>query len=283
MSDDSPDVFAFMDSRAFLAAHFKAVKARRPSYSYRAFARAAQAASPNYLQLVIEGKRNLSEPMATRFAKACGLQGDAATYFEALARFTQAKEAGERDRAYAQMCSLRGYQDVHPLEEAVSEYHRAWYIPAIRELAARADFRDDAQWIARLMVPAITEKQARHAMDVLYRLGLFAKGEDGVVHRTKEQVTTGAQTTSVHMRRFHQQMMARALYALDEMAATQRDISSVTVCMDDKGLATLREATAAFRRTVLSLEKTAEQPRQVFQVNIQLFPLSATDSEPNPE
>jgi hypothetical protein len=40
-------------------------------------------------------------------------------------------------------------------------------LPAIRELAARDDFRDDAAWIAKMLIPPITPAEARRALSRL--------------------------------------------------------------------------------------------------------------------
>lgn len=277
---DEAQVFAFLDYRAFLAAHFAAVKARRPRYSYRAFARAAEAKSPNYLKLVIDGRRNLSENMAERFGRACGLQGEALEYFLDLVRFNQATGSGERERAYKRLSSLRGYQEVHPLAQAISEYHQAWYIPAIRELCARSDAKADPRWLANTLMPRISEKEAKRALTILLRLGLVEE-ENGKLLRRDLQVSTGPQTHSVHLNRFHREMLSRAGDALARLGPKERDLSSVTLCMGPEGLAKLRKATQDYRRQLLALEQLEEDPRQVFQVNIQLFPLS--QPEPSEE
>src|ERR1700742_3239126 len=85
------DVFRYLDYRSYLADLYAAKKKR--GFSYRAFSRAAGLGAPNYLKLVIEGKRNLTPPMAARFAAACGLAGDAADYFQQLVAFNQASSS----------------------------------------------------------------------------------------------------------------------------------------------------------------------------------------------
>ena len=90
-------MFEYVCARTYLAAHFERVKEQNPAFSYRAFSRLAKLKSPNYLKLVVDGKRNLSPAMASRFAKACGLQGDQASYFGSLVRFTQAETARDRE------------------------------------------------------------------------------------------------------------------------------------------------------------------------------------------
>ena len=48
-----PSVFGYVDYRAFLRDHFQASKRVKRHWSYRYFARKAQLAAPNFLQLVM--------------------------------------------------------------------------------------------------------------------------------------------------------------------------------------------------------------------------------------
>ena len=89
------DVFRYRDHREFLAVFYAQGKAA--GLSYRGFARAAGLGAPNYLKLVIEGKRNLSADMAERFARACRLNDEATEYFKLLVAFNHALDDGERN------------------------------------------------------------------------------------------------------------------------------------------------------------------------------------------
>jgi uncharacterized protein (TIGR02147 family) len=69
-------------------------------------------------------------------------------------------------------------------------------------------------------------------------------------------------------------MMNRAAEAMDEIPASERDISSLTMCLGPDGLARLKERIQRFRRELLELSTLEDAPRQVVQVNFQLFPLT---------
>src|SRR5688572_3603188 len=140
------DVFAYLDFRAYLRDYYDARKASSRAFSYRSFSRRAGLTSPNYLKLVIDGSRNLSADMAVRFADACGLKGDDARYFIDLVAFGQAAKPSERERHYARLTSFQRYRSAHRLDLAHAAYFSAWYMPAIRELAARADFDARPEW-----------------------------------------------------------------------------------------------------------------------------------------
>jgi hypothetical protein len=56
-SKKRPSIFQYSDYRAFLRDHFAYMKATNASYSFRTFSRLAGFNSPNFLQLVYDGKR----------------------------------------------------------------------------------------------------------------------------------------------------------------------------------------------------------------------------------
>ncbi len=270
----APNVFDYLDFRAFLRDHYLFQKGRGRGFSYRAFSRRAGLRSPNYLKLVIDGERNLSGEMAGRFARACGLEGEAATYFVDLVSFNQASSADDRNAAYERLTTFKRYRRAHRIELAHMAYHSTWYLPAIRELAARTDFDADPAWVAARLRPVIPVAEARRGLEVLFELGLLVKGEDGRVTQGEPLVTTGPQTTSMHIGNYHRTMMQRAAASIDEVPAASRDISSLTLCVGPEGLRRLKDRIARFRRELLELSELDTDPREVVQVNFQLFPLT---------
>lgn len=268
------DIFGYMDYRAFLRDFYAEKKASGRGFSFRAFSRRAGLGSPNYLKLVMDGDRNLTPEMAERFAAACGLKGDAATFFCELVGFNQARNTAERSDRFARLTSYRKYRAAHQLEVAQAAYCSNWFLPAIRELAARRDFRADPAWIARTLVPQITVAEASMALEKLLELRLLVKDEDGRIRQGSELVTTGNETMLVHVRSYHRTMIGRALEAMDEIDPAERDISSLTLCLGATGLRRFKERLQRFQNELLELSSLESNPEQVIQINFQLFPLS---------
>jgi uncharacterized protein (TIGR02147 family) len=272
------DVYAYLDYRALLRAYYDERKEQGRGFSYRAFARRAGLKSPNLLKRVIDGERNLTPEMAERFARACGLDGEAASYFRELVAFNEAKTEADRNARYRKLSAFRGYRRAHALDAAAADYCSSWYIPAIRELSARSDFREDAAWIARQLVPAIKPAQARAAIDTLLRLGLLVR--DGNRLRHGDQiVTTGAETRGLQIVSYHRAMMQRASEAIDLVPKPERDVSSLTLALGRGGLELVKHRIQEFRRELLGLEQTGEDVDRIVQVNMQLFPLSRARGE----
>ncbi|MFT7578616.1 MAG: hypothetical protein ACI9MR_000274 [Myxococcota bacterium] len=275
VTDTRPDVFQTLDYRTYLRRYYEDRKANGRGFSYRAFSLRAGLRSPNYLKLVMDGDRNLTPEMAARFAKACGLKGQEASYFLDLVAFNQAKTADERNARYTKLTGFRRYRTAHKLDLAHASYHSNWYVPAIRELAARRDFRRDAAWVAASLRPSISRQEAEQALATLEELGLLVRDAEGRLRQGDAQVTTGAEVRSLHVANYHRTMMTRAAEAIDLVPSAERDISSLTLCLGPEGLQRLKQRIQAFRRELLELEGGDPVRQDVVQVNIQLFPLSA--------
>lgn len=273
------DVFSFLDYRAFLRAHYDERKARRRGFSFRAFSRLAGLRSPNYLKLVMDGARNLTPAMAERFAKACGLTGEAARYFVDLVAFGQAKTALERNAAFERLASSRRSRKALRLELAHAAYHSTWYLPAIRELAARPDFRAKSEWIAPRLRPPVARADVDKALEILFDLGLLVRGKRGKVTQSEAIVTTGAETRGMHIANYHRMMLDRAKESLDTVPAAERDVSALTLCVGPEGLHAIKERIRRFRAELLELSALEQSPTEVVQINFQLFPLTRTDPE----
>lgn len=276
---DGIDVFDYLDYRAFLRDFYLHQKKTKRSFSYRAFSRRAGLSSPNYLKRVMDDERNLSPEMMGRFATACGLTGQAAEYFENLVCFNQAKTSSDRARYYGRLTGYRQYRKAHKLEMAHAAYHATWYLPAIREMVVRDDFEADPAWIAKRLLPPVTVAEARRALSTLLELGLLVQDRDGKLVQADPVVSTGSEMPALHIAMYHRMMMERAAASIDLVPSEDRDISSLTLCLDDHGLRRLKERIQRFRRELIELSTLVESPAQVVQLNLQLFPLTALPGE----
>ena len=269
------DVFAYLDYRAYLRDYYLEQKARGRGFSYRAFSRSAKLRSPNYLKLVIDGERNLTVPMAERFGRACGVDDEEREFFVDLVTFGQAGTNAEREACYQKITGFRRYRSAQGLDVAQDAYHSKWYLPAIRELAARRDFDEDPAWIASRLRPKISKREAKKGLAILLELGLLGRDDEGHVVQSDPLVSTGSEASGVHVVRYHRAMLERASESIDLFRGGERDISSLTLCLGVDGLARLKERIQRFRRELLELSALEDEPEQVVQINFQVFPLSS--------
>src|SRR5690349_11375794 len=140
------EVFDYLDYRAYLRDYYADAKQHRRGFSHRAFSRRVGLGSPNHLKRVMDGERNLTLEMAARFAEGLSLAGEAADYFVQLVRLDQAKTSLERSSAFDKLSTFKAYRRTRKLDLAHAAYHSTWYIPVVRELAGRKDFRAQPKW-----------------------------------------------------------------------------------------------------------------------------------------
>lgn len=271
---ERPSVFEFVDHRAYLGAYYEAEKTRRPAFSYRYFARRAGQSSPNFLKLVIEGKRNLGKESIPAFAKALDLDAEETQFFGDLVAFNQATTTEEKNRYFVRIAASRNFRKARRIEGELFDYLSHWFIPAVRELAARPDFRDDPKWIASQLRPTVTQKEAAQAMKVLLGLGLLVRREDGGIERGEPSWTTGHEVTSFAVVNYHRQMLERASDAIGSVPQAERNVNSLVVCVGPETVPEIKRRMQAFHEELLALCDADKSPEMVYQIGMQCFPLS---------
>ena len=130
-----PSVLEYLDYRQFLRDAFGYRKEQSRAFSHRYFAEKARFSSPNFLQLVMTGKRNLTHKSAGQVAEAFEMGKREQEYFESLVFMNQAETQDERNRYFLRLASVRGARSARRIEKAQYDYFSHWYYPVIREVA----------------------------------------------------------------------------------------------------------------------------------------------------
>lgn len=250
------------------------LKATRPSFSYRQFSRRAGFASPNYLKLVTDGKRNLAVKAIPQFAKALQLNDVETEYLQELVLFAHAKTDHQRNLHYQRLRQKQGGSPLGDLSKDQYELYSQWYILPIRELIGMPDFREDPHWISQRLYPNIRPKQAEQALHVLNTLGLTARDERGVLIQADKNLSTPATVRSLAVRNYHRSMMERAINALDGVPTEQRNLSALTLGLSRKQYEQLCTKIEEFRHQTLHEMNNDSEDQELFHVGFQVVPLT---------
>jgi uncharacterized protein (TIGR02147 family) len=73
-------------------------------------------------------------------------------------------------------------------------------------------------------------------------------------------------------------MIERAGAAIDLFPREEREIASLTLCIDDAMLPELKLRLQTFRRELMQLAEQSGDRKRVVQINFQLFPLTKKES-----
>jgi uncharacterized protein (TIGR02147 family) len=267
-------IFEYDNYRAYLRDLYRFYKETKPCFSYRYFSQKAGFRSPNFLKLIIEGKRNLSSESIERFTDALNLSKKEADFFRVLVHLNQARTIGEKKLYAEQLMQSRSFRSIHPLRQDQYRYYRDWYNIPIREMTVLPEFSEDPGWIARRLVPTISPQQAQRALDLLFQLGLLKRDESGRIVQSDAFISTGDEVTFTSVANYHRAMIQKGSEALDRFAGPDRDISSVTMALSEEGFREIKSLIQKFRKELLAIADQEKRPDGVYQVNFQLFPLA---------
>jgi len=271
----APDIYAFLDYRAYLSAWFQWKKTASPRFSHRGFVRRVGHKSPSLVVDLIAGRRSLTPAMLAPFAKAMGLGAREKRYLSLLTAFDRASEPDKKNELWEQISARRRFQSAHAIEGDSFRYLSDWTFPAIRELAARTDFRPDAPWVAETLRPPITRTRAQRALDALFELGMLVKKKDGSVVQADGSVVTPREVLGLAVHNYHQGMIERARDGITAFKAAERHYTGVTVCIPEALVPQIKDEINSFAERLLELCDGADSPAErVYQFHMMAFPLS---------
>ena len=279
MESSLPNIYAYLDYRGFLSDWFDAKKLRNPRFSHRAFVARTGQRSPSLLADVIAGRRNLTAAGLEGFLRALSLRTGEARFFGLLVQLDQAETPSEKNAVWVNIMASRRFREARRIEGDSVRYLSHWLHPAIRELANREGFRDDAAWVASQIRPRVTVREARQALDLLFELELLVRHEDGRVSHGGGSVVTPHEVAGLAAINYHQGMLERAAQAIHEVEPEERHFLAVTVSAPPSLIPRLKEELNAVQERILEMCANAEPPaEQVLQFNLHFFPLSTPGS-----
>lgn len=270
-------LFEYKDYRQYLQDRFAADKKQHSYFSYRYFARMAGLSSPGYLKMVMDGDRNLSPNSIHKFNTAFKHNKKEGAYFEALVLFNQAKNGEERELYLDRLRGLKPPAQVQGLEKDQFEYFTRKHFVVIREMVALPHFREDYEWIGKNLQPPIKAREVEHALEVLLRIGLVRRNENGKLVQSHASLSTPPEVASLDVFNFQKEMLDEAKNAFFTVKPALRDITSLTISIPQLALPLLKQRIESFRKEIIQMIETGNQDYfEVYQMNIQLFPVTKT-------
>ena len=213
--------------------------------------------------------------MIEKFAKALKFEEKEAAYFKYLVLFDQAKTAKEKQEYYVSLRSMENIKSEKALSPDQYDYFGNWYIPILRELVTMVDFRNDYALMARLIQPCIKPREAKKAVELLLRLQLIRQKSDGTYEQTDTAITAPSGVGPLAIRQFNKTMLSHAIGAIDTLPKTERNIFGITFGISPTMYDIICAEMAAFKDRIVTLVNRDQQSSRVFQLNLQLFPMSA--------
>lgn len=239
---------------------------RNPRYSLRSFAKSL-GISHTVLSLVLNGRRPLSKKAVFKVADALELDP------------VRRQSLLERRRI--------GGPDGSPLPTHDDEFRALsldtfaivsdWHHYAILSLLELPGARFEARWISARL--GISRMQAKLAIERLARMGLVAPDAGGRWRQTGKPLRVESSVSTAATRKFHRQIIGKALDSLENDLGELRDFTSMTFTMDPALVPHAKERIRGFRRKLVRELESKGSPKRVYNFCLQLYPVSTAGSE----
>jgi uncharacterized protein (TIGR02147 family) len=274
-----PNLLLYSDYRVFLREYYETHKSANASFSYRYLSQKAGINSSAFYKYIIDGKRNLTKTTLLKTCVALKLMDKEAEYFENLVFFNQAKTIKEKNLYFDRLTKLRGNYDKRKVKADQFAFYGEWHHSAIRELLECLRFTGDFEALAKRLSPPLSAKQAQDSMALLTRLGMVKKDAQGRWRQCDPVLTTDGQVDAKVIVDFQIRMLDLAKEAFAHAKTEERLMSSTTFGISAETLALFKKKIREMKSEFLELARLDTKASRVYQLNLNLFPLSKSKED----
>ncbi|MBN1575838.1 MAG: TIGR02147 family protein [Chitinispirillaceae bacterium] len=274
------DLFNYIDFKDYLHHYYEEKKKTNYHFSYELLARKAGFNNKGFIFNIIKGTRKLTKSHCYKLSRALGHSKKEAEYFECIVAYAQARNEEERSHFLKQALQIAG--SVNPgtrmLGKDQYEYYSTWYHSAIRSLINIYPVKDNYEQLCRRLSPPLTVGQVKKSIQLLERLGLIARGKDGVYRLTEKSIRTSREISQTARNQFHVECAELAKKSIMKDPPDSRHAVSITMGISKKAYDDIVNETQSFINALINRVKNDDnKPERVYQYELLLFPLSTTE------
>lgn len=282
----APDINSYMDYRKYLADFYSykrelTKKDLRP-YNYQMFSAAANIKSPQYLRLIIDGKRNLSDDMVGKFAKALSLNKEQGDELKMLVQYTQATDPAERNRFLKELMERRVSQKIKSGEIDQKTFDKipgwvTWILYAmVDQRGVGAQF--EPQHLKQLLGEKATLEEITDSLNKLLEAGELKKDEaTGEVKKARPLMENADNIPVALVRKLQAELLYLGMESLFQDDPMEREFGTVTLSLTAREFEEIKFKLRQMRKQFTkdnSIARAKEPGDRIYQLNIQLFPVT---------
>ncbi len=260
------------DYRDILRAYYDRRKKEMPFYSYRMMGDKIGLDS-SYLYRILRKKQHLPAHALEAAKELVGLSGRAAEYFNLLYTSNVSKDPAQKEELMGRAIALRDVER-RTLQSAELKLLENWWIPAVRAYLELNGGVANIRQIANALCPPISEEQAREAIKTLKDAGLIKKLASGKLGLTETHLTVSGPEKAKAVRNFQKQALSLASESLENISVEERNVSTLTVSVDQSGFEDLKDMLKEFRRMVQKRIDSVKNPDRVMQLSMAFYPVA---------
>lgn len=279
-----PELSQYMDYRKFLADFYafkrdQTKKDIRP-YNYQMFSAAANIKSPQYLRLIIEGKRNLSIDMVAKFAKALNLQKEQTEELKKLVNYTQATDPSERNRYLKELMEKRVHQQIKSgeIDSKAWEKVPGWVAWILYSMVDQKNVNFDISQLKQLIGEKATIDEIQDALKKLLEAGeLVRDSESGTIKKARPLMENADNIPVALVKKLQAELLYLGMESLFQDDPTEREFGTVTLSLTENEFEEIKFKLRQMRKQLTkdnSIARSQGAGDRIYQLNIQLFPVT---------
>lgn len=261
-------IYQYTDHKIFLRDWFVEKKKSPSGFSYEKFSQLVGLSSPNYMKMVIEGKRNLTISNIHQVATGLRLSFDETQYLEALTLLNQSKVPQERSYFKHRLRALKDSKPTQSFHLNHFNLIAQWYFPAVVVVLDGCSV-DQAPSIIKQKT-GLTDRQIQDVISILKEKSMLCEIDGFYKLEFSHFVVQDKKALSDANKKYllDQLMLSRDL--LENKYSKGPKFYAHTFTISRDSFNTFSEKVNSFIET-LTTESNAESPDEVIQLNIQLF------------
>ena len=279
-----PELSQYMDYRKYLGDFYaykreQTKKDIRP-YSYQMFSAAANIKSPQYLRLIIEGKRNLSIDMVAKFAKALNLQKEQTEELKNLVNYTQATDPSERNRYLKELMEKRVNQKIKSgeIDSKAWEKVPGWVAWILYSMVDQKNVTFETAQLKQLLGEKATLDEIQDALKKLLDAGeLVRDPATGAIKKARPLMENADNIPVALVKKLQAELLYLGMESLFQDDPTEREFGTVTLSLTEKEFEEIKFKLRQMRKSMTkdnSIARSHSEGDRIYQLNIQLFPVT---------
>lgn len=263
--------FDYDDYREVLKAVFESRKESQPQFSYKALAEIL-GIDPAGTFRVLNKERHLPARCVSRAIDFLGLTGRTAEYFVLMTSYGRERRKSARQEILRKAQELRDVPRRHLAPNELSVL-RDWWVIAVRCAIEVLEGRAIPEEIASRIVPEVRVSDVKEALDLLLDLGIARKAPGGALRIVDQHLTVDGESGRSAVAEFQGKILGLAAESVDRFPRELRDISTLTVTVDEQAFEDIRSILKDCRRRIQSRVGDVVHPDRALQVAFSIFPL----------
>lgn len=268
-------LFEYQDYQKFLVDYFKDLRARIPSLSYQKIQNELGLSSKSQVFRLVKGQLvHFNTNLMNKLCAYMDFNQLEEDYFESLIRYSTAKDEHEKEKIKKNIQAIISTEKPKLLTAEHQAFLKDMNAPALRELLPMFSNVPSTDHIAEQFYVPISKQEIEESISTLINLKLIGK-EKNQFHQTSHTLSNNSKITTSFVRDYQLKIFEKSIENLAFSDTDQQHLGAQTFSINQKGFLKLKKRISDFVQDVVRIvNENDEDSEQVYQLNLQLFPLT---------